>query len=205
MMSVRNAGFSLVEIAIVLVIFGLLLGSVLKGQDLIDSAKAKSVAADARNTLTMLNAYQDRFRAIPGDDRSAGARFGTAAPLGGNGNGVIEGGWNDVSGAESSLAWQHLRLANLAPGSGDAPSAGEWEPRNAAGGRIGLQSQPPFPGMRGRLFICQGNISGRVAQQVDTSLDDGRPNSGSVRFGLEIGTATTDADENLVYIICSSA
>jgi prepilin-type N-terminal cleavage/methylation domain-containing protein len=67
----QQSGFTLVEIAIVLVIIGLLLGGVLKGQKLINSAKAKAVITDFRNTATMIAAYQDRFRALPGDDPSA--------------------------------------------------------------------------------------------------------------------------------------
>lgn len=206
MMPARIAGFTLVEIAIVLVIVGLLLGGALKGQDLIDSARAKSIAGEFRNALTMVNAYQDRFRALPGDDRSAGTRFGTNATLSGNGNGMIDGSWNDTGAdKEPALAWQHLRLANLASGSTEAPAAGDWEPRNAEGGRIGLQSQVPFAGMRGRLFVCQGNVSGRVALQIDTSLDDGQPGEGWVRFGSELGKTADAVDESLPYLICASA
>ena len=50
----QQSGFTLVEIAIVLVIIGLLLGGILKGQELINSAKAKSFAQDFRNVQTAL-------------------------------------------------------------------------------------------------------------------------------------------------------
>lgn len=205
----KQAGFTLVEIAIVLVIIGLLLGGVLKGQELIDSARAKSVATDFRNTATMIAAYQDRFRALPGDDRNAERHFGSQETAKGNGDGKIDGLWDstasDQTASEAAYFWQHLRLANLAPGSLAKPSAGDWEPLNAQGGRIGVQSAQPFTGMRGRLFVCQGNVSGRIAQQVDASMDDGRPDQGAVRFGTEIGQAAADTiaeDEN--YILCAS-
>ena len=45
----NQSGFTLIEIAIVLVIIGLLLGGVLKGQELINSAKVKNLATDFRN------------------------------------------------------------------------------------------------------------------------------------------------------------
>ena len=61
-------GFTLIEIAIVLVIIGLLLGGVLKGQELINNARVKSFANDFRNIPVAIYAYQDRFHAIPGDD-----------------------------------------------------------------------------------------------------------------------------------------
>ncbi len=54
-----------------MVIIGLLLGGVLKGQELINSAKAKSIAADLKNVQVFLYGYQDKFRALPGDDANA--------------------------------------------------------------------------------------------------------------------------------------
>ncbi len=203
-----QSGFTLVEIAIVLVIIGLLLGGAMKGQELIHSAKAKSVASDFRNTATMIAAYQDRFRAMPGDDRAATSHF--TGTTNGNGNGTIDGIWNsastsssDGSPAESTYVWQHLRLANLAQGSTASPTPGDWEPRNAEGGRIGIQSAVPFTGMRGRIFVCQDNISGRIAQQVDTTMDDGKPDDGAVRFGSTLGSAASSVDEAQSYVICA--
>src|SRR3954471_22953503 len=67
----RQTGFTLVEIAIVLVIIGLLLGGILKGQELINSAKVKNLANDFRTIPTYIYAYQDKFRALPGDDSKA--------------------------------------------------------------------------------------------------------------------------------------
>ena len=64
-----QTGFTLVEIAIVLLVVGLLLGGVMKGQALIDSARVKNLAQDLRSVPAMIHAYQDRFRALPGDDR----------------------------------------------------------------------------------------------------------------------------------------
>jgi len=204
-----QTGFTLVEIAVVLVIIGLLLGGVLKGQELINSAKAKAIANEFRNTATMIAAYQDRFRALPGDDKSASSHFSSANN--GNGNGVIDGTWSSTEAsttgstpAESTYIWQHLRLANLAPGSSSTPSTGDWEPRNAEGGRIGVQSAVPFTGMRGRIFVCQGNVSGRIAQQVDTAMDDGKANDGAVQFGANLDAAETTLDESKPYIICAS-
>ena len=115
----NNPGFTLIEIAIVLVIIGLLLGGVLKGQELINNARVKSFASDFRNVPVYIYAYQDRFRAIPGDDVLANthAAGGTVAttPTGTLNNGQIDGAWNStVNTDESCLFWQHIRLANLA-------------------------------------------------------------------------------------------
>ena len=69
-MKARQSGFTLVEIAIVLVIIGLLLGGILKGQEMITQAKIKNVIADFSGVSAAYHGYQDRYRAIPGDDRT---------------------------------------------------------------------------------------------------------------------------------------
>ena len=81
-MRTRQKGFTLVEIAIVLVIIGLLLGGILKGQEMITQAKIKNVIADFSGISAAYHGYQDRYRAIPGDDPNAATRW-TAAPAAG--------------------------------------------------------------------------------------------------------------------------
>src|SRR6267154_510019 len=100
-----QSGFTLIEIAIVLVIIGLLLGGVLKGQELINSARVKNLATDFRNIPVFIYGYQDKFKALPGDDIAAVSHVGATAS--GNGNGVIDGNWNSIIPAdESYLFWQ---------------------------------------------------------------------------------------------------
>jgi prepilin-type N-terminal cleavage/methylation domain-containing protein len=70
-----EAGFTLVEIAIVLVIIGLLLGGILKGQEMITQAKIKNVINDFNGVTVAVTSYQDRYRAIPGDDQNAATRW----------------------------------------------------------------------------------------------------------------------------------
>ncbi|MGE5319259.1 MAG: type II secretion system protein, partial [Hyphomicrobiaceae bacterium] len=92
----RQSGFTLIEIAIVLVIIGLLLGGILKGQELINSARVKNLAADFRNIPVFIYGYQNKFKALPGDDPNAAAHVGgtiTPAIQNGNGDGVINGAW----------------------------------------------------------------------------------------------------------------
>src|SRR4051812_8767428 len=124
-MKSRQSGFTLVEIAIVLVIIGLLLGGILKGQELINSAKVKNLANDFRTIPTYVYGYQDKFRSLPGDDAAAPSHVGAPATHKGDGNGTIDGQWDDpeTGTTESNLFWEHVRLANLAPGS-TTPAAG---------------------------------------------------------------------------------
>ena len=88
----NQKGFTLVEIAIVLVIIGLLLGGILKGQEMITQAKIKNVVADFSGISAAYYGYQDRYRAIPGDDLNAATRWSGATA--GNGNGVVGGKYN---------------------------------------------------------------------------------------------------------------
>src|SRR2546422_2324011 len=135
-MTKRRQGFTLVEIAIVLVIIGLLLGGILKGQELINSAKVKNLANDFRVIPTYIYAYQDKFKALPGDDAQVQVHVGNTGTQGATppaGNGVINGNWNSVAPAdESFLFWQHVRLANLAAGPTDTADP-TYIPRNAVG------------------------------------------------------------------------
>jgi len=84
----KTRGFTLVEIAIVLVIVGLLLGGILKGQEMITQARIKNVIGDFSGIAAAYHGYQDRYRAIPGDDPGAARWTGATA---GSGNGVVAG------------------------------------------------------------------------------------------------------------------
>ena len=203
----KQAGFTLIEIAIVLVIIGLLLGGVLKGQELINNARVKSYANDFRNIPVYIYGYQDRFRALPGDDAVVathipGATLATT-PVGTVGNGVINGAWNSVTGTdETCLFWQHVRLANLATGSSTVNCAaltGGYYPQNANGGNIGIQSNVGFATitapttMTGTYIICSANILGQFVLQLDLTMDDGNPQTGSMRAVQQSAATTTAA------------
>ena len=223
----KNRGFTLIEIAIVLVIIGLLLGGVLKGQELINNARVKSYANDFRNIPVYIYAYQDRFRAIPGDDPQSLAHVTIAAattPAATLANGQINGAWNETANNtdESCVFWAQIRAANLAPGSTvvDCTTAGStYNPTNAAGGRIGIQSAAGFAtitlptAMAGTYIICSAAIPGPFVVQLDTLLDDGNPSTGALRALNEqappaAATASTAAQVNgalgNTYTVCLS-
>jgi prepilin-type N-terminal cleavage/methylation domain-containing protein len=229
-MKANQQGFTLVEIAIVLVIIGLLLGGVLKGQELINSAKAKSLVSDFRTMSTAIYAYQDRFRFMPGDDPAAdqhvaGTNATTPSSPDARGNGRIGGDWNSTTDTdESRLVWQHLRLANLLTGPTDESDAA-YEPRNADNGIIGITSTSPVKPaegtaadsrpMTGAFFICSAGVTARLARQVDSTMDDGVTNTGNVRAMAETdgtpaaSTTATNIDAAaeagaLRYTVCAA-
>ena len=201
----KQTGFTLIELAIVLVIIGLLLGGVLRGQELINSAKVKNMARDFQNIQVYIYGYQDKYRALPGDDLAAVAHVGATAnqAAAGAGNGVIGGNWDSTTvGDESAIFWQHVRLAGLAPGPTIVGAAGYY-PTNADGGRIGIQSVAgtinipilPTP-MSGAYVICSAGILGKFAKQLDTTLDDSNTATGSLR----IYTAAAGWDANATVV-----
>jgi prepilin-type N-terminal cleavage/methylation domain-containing protein len=187
-----QAGFTLVEIAIVLVIIGLLLGGILKGQEMITQAKIKNIVNDFNGITVAVTSYQDRYRALPGDDLNASTRWTTQAPASGNGNGNIAGLYNalpttsaPVTGAESNLFWQHLRIAGFVAGATTGGASGA-QPPNAAGGIIGVETGNPGTNGLGfsSLILCFSNLPEKIASAVDGQVDDGVPNTGQIRGQL---------------------
>ncbi len=220
-MKAKQTGFTLVEIAIVLVIIGLLLGGILKGQELINSAKVKNLANDFRTIPTYIYAYQDKFKALPGDDVATANHLGAtvcAAPCqSGNGNGVIQGLWNTSTATDESWQfWAHVRMANVAPGPTTWAStavADPYVPKNAVGGRVGISSlgagQAQIGGMSGSYIVCSDGILGKFAKQLDTTMDDGDTSTGSMRAHLSGSAVGTVGDTNIdsteesqAYIVC---
>jgi len=194
-----QTGFTLVEIAIVLVIIGLLLGGILKGQEMITQAKIKNAINDFNGVTVAVTSYQDRYRALPGDDPNADTRWTIQAPAKGNGDGVIAGKYNaTVAGAapaaaeESNLFWQHLRIAGFVPGLTTGAGSGT-QPPNAAGGMVGVQSAVnPGVGLGFTgLTMCSSNLPDKVASAIDSQIDDSNSATGQVRAQLQ-GSANPD-------------
>jgi prepilin-type N-terminal cleavage/methylation domain-containing protein len=218
----KTQGFTLVEIAIVLVIIGLLLGGILKGQEMITQAKIKNVIADFSGISAAYHGYQDRYRAIPGDDPNAGGASGRwgAAATSGDGNGQVGGAYNTTTATlESRLWWDHLRRAGFVSGSGTQ------QPFNAVTGMIGVQTgdagSPIGPALKDAggngfvgLIICSANLPDKIAIAADTQMDDGVPSTGTVRGQQQTGpnpavaatalaTGYAETGTN-VYTICRS-
>jgi len=76
-------GFTLIELAIVLVIIGIILGAVLKGQDLVENARHKRLGTEIKQWETLIWTFFDREKRFPGDSENN------------KGNGTIGDGAND--------------------------------------------------------------------------------------------------------------
>lgn len=197
----NQKGFTLIELAIVLVIVGLLLGGVLKGQELITQAKIKNVAADFSGVASAYYGYQDRYKAIPGDDPNSAARWNETGK--GNGDSSLGAAKYNTNLAapsatdgteETSLFWRDLRLGGFVGGTGGA------NPNNAVAGMLGVQQGGDLlrtvagtagTGFSG-LMLCSSNIPDKIAAAIDSQMDDGNPQSGSVRAALQGATPSPD-------------
>lgn len=114
----HNSAFTLVEISIVIIIIGLLLGGVLGAQSLIKSAKRQSLIKDFRSYETAVRAFLLEYDAIPGDMNNAEDYWGTETVQGGDG--TINGNGNKEIGVsafgneqERQRSWEHLSLAEV--------------------------------------------------------------------------------------------
>ena len=127
--SKKESGFTLVELAIVLVIIGLIIGGVLVGQDLIRAATIRSVVTDVEKINAAATTFRNKYNGLPGDllntkaadfglnvtTSADGNRNGAAGR--GDGNGIVEAcGANAVGlGCETGLFWTDLSTAGLLP------------------------------------------------------------------------------------------
>lgn len=191
-----NKGFTLVELAIVLVIIGIILGAVLKGQELINNAKMKRVYNQYREIMAALYTYYDKYGYFPGDDPKAASRW--SGVTAGNGNGLIAVGAASTppnfacsaTGTEQCDLWAELRLANILTGSDFQ------NPTHPYGGAIAVSYYTmPAVGTGSTPLTAHWihfqNIPYDVCQYIDMLYDDGKAGSGSIRGTADYMTATT--------------
>ena len=205
----RQAGFTLIEIAIVLVIVGLLLGGVLKGQELITSARVRNVASQLEGVKIAYLGFQDRYRSLPGDyaNAQAGANIpGPTTTLGCTGancqNGRIDAGVG-VGVNESILAWHQLGRAGFINGSFDgvgdstAPSPLN-SPTNPFGGNMQIVFDRNFSDAVGTTDVFNvktgTNVPSGIVAEIDRKIDDGVALTGSFR-SASLATGGTAAWE----------
>jgi len=131
----KNDGFTLIELSIVLVIIGLIIGGVMAGQTLVRQSQLNSIIADSQRYIQATNTFQQKYGALPGDFANATTGYWatgtTCNPNGynstgnlnstcnGNGDGQINNGANAATGSYNNewfLYWQHLQLASLIEG-----------------------------------------------------------------------------------------
>lgn len=173
-------GFTLIELAVVLIIIGVIAGAILKGQSLLEEAKIRSTLSDLSRYHLAVTSYQETYGAYPGDDKEAKLHLGDTAENG-------DGDRKYVSAKDKDLFWKHLAQAGYIS-SGQSPSS-------KLGGKFSVISDPS-PLFKGHYLMLAGVDNAGVltpqqAQILKAKADDGSAAEGIIRF-----MSSQDADGN---------
>jgi len=181
----KQRGFTLIEIAIVLLIIGLLLGGIMKGQSMINSARVRAIANDLTGIEAAWISFQDRYRSVPGDFSRASTHI-VAGAIDGDANARVD------SGAEAGAVWQHLAGAGFITGNFDGSPVGALTdsvcvattcPANPYNGfyKIGNSNNALGQANASHELTTGGNIPVEVMYELDLKIDDGLPDTGRLR------------------------
>ena len=226
-----EAGFTLVELAIVMIIIGLLIGGILKGQELVANAQVTATIAQIKGLDGAISTFRDKYSAMPGDIRNAGARLrnctgnciGTGTTIG---NGRIDQpalGTVPAAAHEAVRTFRHLAAADLISGVDidGTLNFGSALPEAKMGGGFWV-GYTPNGVMRGvvagenaraghylvfnNLIDNTGGTNGVTASQggqVDRKIDDGDPIGGTVRATGTSCRASGEYNESVENSSCS--
>jgi len=214
-------GFTLVELAIVMVIIGLLIGGILKGQELINNAQITATVSQLKGFDAALNTFQDKYNVMPGEVVNPATRLPDCVAPCNNAPTTVNGRFDNLVGgavaltSEGVVALSQLAAADLISGVNPRAnnlSFGNSLPTVKAGGGMWFastnnagtmptgfvgtaQSNRNFAVLNGNPTVPNtgtGAISVISAAQVDRKLDDGLPNGGSTRAGCNNNGVAND-------------
>lgn len=195
-----NKAFTLVELAIVIVIIGLLVGGVLQGQELIKQARLRDGIKKMYSVHSAYNTFRAKYNAIPGDFNRAVTMIGGADTANGNGNNKVE--WNTVEvpvTIDNVQFWHHLQQAKILQmqtkkilcGSLVACQYADFWDRNTIAfvywKDLYLASGLVAPPMGNAVMHIASHNAPRVdgaaltpeeAWSIDDKIDDGKPSTG---------------------------
>ena len=184
----KQSGFTLIEIAIVLVIIGLLLGGVLKGQELITGARVRNLIQQQDGVKAAYFGFLDRFRALPGDYQTASTTI-SGVTTNGDGDGLIETPATGTN--EAVLVWNHLSRSGFINGSYtyNATPADTSNPKNPYGAYVELMHDGIYgagttttPSAVRPNLKTGPRIPVEIIAEVDRKVDDGLPLGGSFQM-----------------------
>ena len=200
----RRTGFTIVELTIALVVIGIMLSGILKGQELINGSKIRAIVDRQNSLIFAWSQFVARYGAHPGDYAGTDIPYATPSPTGGNSLVELE---------ESALAMEHLALASEIrncqqciggglPGGGRGLPTADNSLTNQYGGVISIWHDETYYVIRGgdmgvsRLQIHTGpRIPSNILAEVDRKIDDGLANSGRMVLNTYDPTDSTSDSE----------
>lgn len=186
----HQLGISLVEMAVVLVVIGVIIGAVFKGADLLHNAKKQSTVAQIQQLLSNVQLFKEKYSFLPGDFPKASSDINESIPNG-TGSGTLAGDPFSKS-SPAGLFWVHLEAAELfhtAMPSGETLMYGDGLlPSELGGGFTVVYS--PTPEMPGHWLVLGGKngnsgeeptLTPEEASYINKKLDNGSPLTGKVK------------------------
>jgi len=211
-----QAGFTLVELAIVMIIIGLLIGGVLKGQELINNAQITSTVAQVKGLDAASTSFRDMYNGMAGDLLNPGARLNgctasaVCAASAGNGNGQVSSAPGAAPGTEADGYFIQLALADLLTGVNPAAAActawGQCFPEaNIAGGfMIGYTAGAAA--LTSSLAPAANHRAGHYLS-INNAPDAAMPNTGilTANQAARIDTKIDDGDPDSGVVLAAGA
>ncbi len=228
--SFPRAGFTLIELCVVLVVISLIIGGILVGREMVHASEINSLITDANRLKAANLTFKMKYRYFPGDmpeatkywTASTSCPGGTSGTCNGNGDDNIDHGtdmW--LNNGEWYRAWQHLSLSGILPGNytgipsstttvASAAAPGVNMLANRLGGFYGLQYASDAQHAANALMTwgsdpTQFLLTPSDAKTIDSKMDDGMPGTGLVSGTISTGVCTTSADlPTALYNVSSS-
>ncbi len=192
----QQCGFTLVEISLTLIIIAILIGGILKGWELVQNSRVRTIASTTTSIQSAYFAFYDRYGRVAGDWNAvaAGNAVGQTVNGGGNDSGHLDTTPGDPW-TESNAFWEQLAKAGFINGTyqgtpGTEPTqANDLAPLNVFRRPTIIGRTPDYEGagLPRRHIVVGRGIPVGLLRELDTKLDDGKPDRGIVRATVDDG------------------